>query len=256
MTQLLGLGRARYVALLHDDDFWAEPEFLARRTAFLDAHPECGLVFARSIIVDEQGNPLTSRRPAVPPGVHPPERFVPLMLRRNVVPISTVLVRRAAYDAVGARFDERFPHIYDYEMWLRIATRFPVGRLDVIDACWRRHGTQSSFDGRTRGEEMLAFVAHAEELVSRELPELAVPERRRRYVRARRMVTAALDAVQHTEPRVALAYVAAAVRTWPPLAVNPRVAAALAGIACGRRGGDAVRMVRQQARRRGLRLPF
>ena len=31
--------------MLHDDDRW-DPEFLARRLAFLEEEPECGFVFA------------------------------------------------------------------------------------------------------------------------------------------------------------------------------------------------------------------
>ena len=255
MTRLIGGGSAPYVGLLHDDDRW-EPGFLARRVEFLETYPECGLVFSRSVIIDERGRPIHSHRPLVPAGVLPPERFAGAMLRRNVVPISTVLVRRSAYDAVGPRFDERFPHIYDYEMWLRIGARFPVARLDVCDAQWRRHGSQSSFDGRTRGEEMLAFLTHAERLIATELPALELAGRRRRYVRARRMVSASLDAAQQEQPRAALARLGEAVRTWPPMAVNPRVATALVGIACGTRGAHVVRTIRQKARWRGLRLPF
>src|SRR3954469_19863453 len=188
------------------------------------------------MFIDEHANRIGSPPPAPPPGIPPPERFVPAMLRRNIVPIATVLVRRSAYEAVGPTFDARFPHIYDYEMWLRIGARFQVGRLDGTDAEWRRHGAQSSYDGHERGAELLAFLEHAEQLVARELPELRIPERRRRYVRGRRLLTAGLDAVQRGDRASAAGYVREAVRTWPPLALNPRLALAVASTACGRRG--------------------
>jgi len=255
MTALINSGSAPYVALLHDDDRWA-PGFLGRRVEFLERHRECGLVFGRSLFIDEHGNRIGGRSPALPPGIHLPARFVPAMLRRNIVPVETVLVRRSAYEAVGPTFDGRFPHIYDYEMWLRIGARFPVGRLDVMDAEWRRHGAQSSYDGHERGAELLAFFEHAEQLVARELPALRIPERRRRYVRGRRLLTAGLDAVQRGDRAIAAGYVRDAVRTWPPLALNPRLALALASTACGRRGHHVLRAVRYNARRNGLRLPF
>jgi len=253
MTALVNSGSAPYVALLHDDDRW-EPGFLARRVEFLERHTECGLVFGRSMVIDEHGQRIGGRAPALAPGVHPPYRFVPAMLRRNIVPIASVLVRRAAYEAVGPRFDARFPHIYDYEMWLRIGARFPVGRLDMTDAEWRRHGSQSSYDGRERGEELLAFLEHAEWLVARELPRLHVP--RRRYMRGRRLLSAGLDAAQRGEHAIAVRYARDAVRAWPPLAVNPRLALAAASMAAGRRGHRALRTLRYTARRNGLRLPF
>jgi hypothetical protein len=38
-----------------------------------------------SVFIDERSAPIRSRPAALPPGVHPPERFVRAMLRRNVV---------------------------------------------------------------------------------------------------------------------------------------------------------------------------
>jgi cellulose synthase/poly-beta-1,6-N-acetylglucosamine synthase-like glycosyltransferase len=43
----------------------------------------------------------------------------------NVIQTSTVLVRRAAVEAVGG-FDERREVIEDYDLWLRLAARWPV----------------------------------------------------------------------------------------------------------------------------------
>jgi glycosyltransferase involved in cell wall biosynthesis len=244
MTDLIRTGTAPYVALLHDDDRW-EPGFLARRVEFLERHPECGMVFSGSVIIDEHGRRVDSRPVRVPPGVHPPERFVPRLLRANVVPIATVVVRRAAYEAVGAAFDPRFPHVYDYEMWLRLALRFSVGRLPTNDAHWRRHGRQSSFDGRGRGAELLAFLDHAERLVALELPDLTIPARQRRSMRTHRTLSAALDAVERGEARDALGDVARALSTSPAAALNPRLAAALAGIAGGDPGRRALGAVRR-----------
>src|SRR5262245_8119043 len=53
-SNLIRAGSAPYVALLHDDDRW-EPEFLDRRVAFLEAHPECGWVFSDYIVIDGDG---------------------------------------------------------------------------------------------------------------------------------------------------------------------------------------------------------
>ena len=50
-------------------------------------------------------------------------------------------VRRSAYAAVGPIFDERFPS-WDFDMYLRIAIRFPVGHLDVWDSNFRVHTQQ------------------------------------------------------------------------------------------------------------------
>jgi glycosyltransferase involved in cell wall biosynthesis len=255
MTRVIRMGTAPYVGLLHDDDRWG-PRFLERRVAFLDAHPACGFVCSGGTVIDEDGRRLRSVAPPLRESVGVPRSFAPRMLRRNVVPTTTVLVRRRAYEAVGMAYDERFPHIYDYEMWLRLAVRFPVGCLPYEDVDWRNHGAQSSFDGRRRGEEQLQLLNHAEALIARELPDARVPALRRRYVRGRRLLSAGLDAVEDRRSREALGRFAGAVATYPPLAVNPRLLAALLALGGGRRAPAALGSIRMAARRRGVRLPL
>jgi glycosyltransferase involved in cell wall biosynthesis len=255
MSRLIHTGAAPYVALLHDDDRWA-PGFLARRLEFLEDHPACAFAFSGVKVIDEAGRELRQMRPRLRPGVQRPDAFAPRMLRRNLVPNPSVLVRRRAYDAVGMAYDERFPHVYDYEMWLRLAVRFPVGYLTDVDAAWRNHGSQSSFEGRRRGEELLAFLGHAEALIRRDLPHVRISSARRRYVHGRRLLTAALDAVELEQPRAASIYLARALRAYPLLAMNPRLAAALLGLAAGRSGRETLGTTRLHARRRHVRIPF
>src|SRR5215210_4203377 len=126
------------------------------------------------------------------------------MLRRNLVPTPTVLVRRAAHESVGPAFDGRFARIYDYEMWLRIGTRYAVATIPDRGASWRYHDQQSTVRGRRRGEELLAFLDHAEALIERGLPEVRLDGGARRYVRGRRLLSAGLDAVEREQPREAL----------------------------------------------------
>jgi glycosyltransferase involved in cell wall biosynthesis len=249
MTRLIQTGDAPYVGLLHDDDRWA-PTFLERRIAFLDAHPACGFVCSGGKVIDGGGRELGTVPAPLTEPVSEPAVFAPRMLRRNLVPTTTVLVRRRAYEAVGMSYDARFPHIYDYEMWLRLGVYFPVGCLPDEDVDWRNHGAQSSFAGRRRGEEQLQFLTHAEALIARELPEVRIGATGRRYVRGRRLLSAGLDAIETRRLRRGLAYFAAAVRMWPPLLMNPRLAVALLGVAGGRRGRAAVGAMRLDARRR------
>ncbi len=54
-------GVAPYMGLLNDDDRWA-PEFLERRTEFLDRHPRVGLVYSGCVVIDEAGHPLGRAR--------------------------------------------------------------------------------------------------------------------------------------------------------------------------------------------------
>src|SRR4051794_39369985 len=100
LTRLVREGAAPYVALLHDDDLWG-PRFLEHRVAFLDEHPSCGLVCSGSTVIDGDGRTVRVTPPRVSaPAVLQPAELIAAMVRRNMVPTPTVVVRRAAYDAV------------------------------------------------------------------------------------------------------------------------------------------------------------
>ncbi len=112
--------RGRYIALLDDDDIWL-PNKLLQQVGALEAHPEAAAVYS----------PYVGRGPGPRDeqtiGDDPPSGslFRALLLRGNRCgPPIAVLVRRDAFDAAGG-FDEGVPTGEDYDMWLRLAFRFP-----------------------------------------------------------------------------------------------------------------------------------
>src|SRR6185369_3375811 len=58
------------------------------------------------------------------------EALFPRCLERCLVSPSAVIVARELYESLGG-FDESFPVCEDYELWLRIALREPVGLVDA-----------------------------------------------------------------------------------------------------------------------------
>jgi glycosyltransferase involved in cell wall biosynthesis len=202
MTALIQAGEGRYFAFLHDDDRW-DPGFLERRVEFLEAHPECGLVFSGHVDIDGEGA-ITARAPApYPEGVVPREWIVPEMQRRNVVDVMhCVLTRRSALEAAGPHLDDAFPRLFDWELWLRLTMRFPIGCIDAQDAQYRAHDAQmSSHPGRAGDFRQL--LDHAGELAATLAPEHRLGERERRRQRAGLDLSAALDGLQAGEPGVA-----------------------------------------------------
>jgi glycosyltransferase involved in cell wall biosynthesis len=74
----------------------------------------------------------------------------------------TVVVRTAAQHQVGG-FLETLPHAGDTEIWLRLATWGPVGRLGAIQAFRRLHATNMGrgFAGvKGYANQLAAFVTH------------------------------------------------------------------------------------------------
>jgi hypothetical protein len=247
-TFLLQAGSAPYVAILHDDDVW-DPEWLERRVAFLEAHPECGYVFAGNRLIDEQGDEFGRSQPEYPEGVHDPREVVPLLLERKGMPMPpTALVRRSAYEAVGPVFDERFP-AWDYDMVIRLAARFPVGYLDVWDSGFRIHTTQQTY-GERWGERKILLEDVLDEILATSAPELRLPEPARRRRRADAHMSAALDAIETGRRREALRLVAGGLRIRPATVANPRLAAVLLSLPFGRRSRPFLTRVRRVVRRR------
>lgn len=250
-TRLLRAGDAPYVAILHDDDRW-DPGFLERRVAFLERHPECGFVFSGNREIDETSRESARSELVLTEGVHQPAELVPLMLRRNLVGIPTVLVRRSAYEAVGAEFSED-TIAFDYEMWLRLALRFPVGYLAVRDADYRVHGQQVTMTVRRRGEEQIRLFEHLGALLDL-TPGIVADRRPLRRRLAGAHLSAALDALQDPDRRPVRRHLADALRISPAAAVDPRMPTALLGLVLGRRGSRAVDRLRFFVLRKGLRV--
>jgi glycosyltransferase involved in cell wall biosynthesis len=250
-TRLIQHGSSPNVAILHDDDRW-DPEFLQRRVEFFENHPDCGLVFSANREMDERSTETARSRQVLAEGVHPPQEVVPLLVRHNLIGMPTVLVRRSAYEAVGPVFDEQTV-FFDYEMWLRLALRFPVGYLAVWDAAYRVHDQQVTMTSKRRGLQELTLLDHIDGLLAK-APHVQPDRRWLRRRRARAHLSAALDELQEPDRRAASSHLAEAVRTYPPAAIDPKMPAALVGLTLGARGQRALQRLRYLVLRKGLRV--
>jgi glycosyltransferase involved in cell wall biosynthesis len=114
LNRALRLATAPLVARLDADDV-ALPERLARQVAFLDAHPEVGVLGTGSFDTDEPGRVLATYRP--------PESDAAIrraLIRRNPFVHSSIMMRRSVLDAAGG-YDETVAVAQDYELWLRLS---------------------------------------------------------------------------------------------------------------------------------------
>lgn len=114
LNRALALSRAPLVARLDADDV-ARPERLARQVAFLDAHPDVGLLGTAAVEIDAGGRVV---RTVCPPAHDAELRRV--LIRRNPFVHSSIMLRRTALEAAGG-YDERVPVAQDYDLWLRLA---------------------------------------------------------------------------------------------------------------------------------------
>jgi len=110
----------KYIACLDSDDMWL-PTKLEMQVRFLEANPGIGLVGAGVIYVDEQGEYLSG--PHFGPEVIPYEMFC----IRASLPGSGAneMIPRRVFEEIGL-FNEKMRRAQDWEMWLRIAKKYPV----------------------------------------------------------------------------------------------------------------------------------
>jgi glycosyltransferase involved in cell wall biosynthesis len=138
-----GAGRARntglaatsapLVAFLDADDAWL-PDRVAAGVDHLGRHPELALAAAHAFACDEQLHPTA----VVPAARRPAGRMLDQLLVDNIVlNPSSVLIRRAAIETAGG-FSE-IPFGEDWDTWIEIAKRFPIGFVDRPLALVRRH---------------------------------------------------------------------------------------------------------------------
>jgi glycosyltransferase involved in cell wall biosynthesis len=135
-----GIERAQgnYVSFIDADDRW-HPDKLRAQLAALAADPAAAWAYSWTLLTDDDGR-------AIGQPVASPFRgwiYGPLLVTDFVSSGSNVLVRRSALAAVGG-FDPACVPSEDWELWLRLAWRFPVAQVPAAHVFYRQRPTSSS----------------------------------------------------------------------------------------------------------------
>jgi len=121
----LGISKSsgEWIAFLDSDDLWLPGKLHAQMKFFSD-HPETFLCQTDEIWI-RNGRRLNARKYHRKPSGY----CFPLLLERCLVSPSAVVVQRRVFDVAGL-FDESLPACEDYDLWLRIGCRFPIGLVE------------------------------------------------------------------------------------------------------------------------------
>lgn len=114
--------KGEYIAFLDSDDIFVK-EKIEKQIRFLEKHPELKLVQTEEIWY--KGN-----KRIFPKKIHKKAEgwFFDRAIKLCVVSISTVLIDRSIFKEIGV-FDENFWVCEDYEFWLRVGLKYPIGLL-------------------------------------------------------------------------------------------------------------------------------
>jgi GT2 family glycosyltransferase len=143
LRKAIGETTEKYVARLDADDL-AAPMRLAAQLSYLRANPSAVLVASQGVRIDERGGVTNEVNTAVGSDIRK------ALLDRNVVIHSSVLFRRASYDAAGG-YDPRLRQMEDYDLWLRMGAQGEIGVLPARLISYRVHSKQMSRGAKPYG---------------------------------------------------------------------------------------------------------
>ena len=111
--------RGEYLSFLDSDDLWLRDK-LSTQMRFMEFHPECRICYTDEIWIRKgvRVNPMKKHRKYSGMIF---EQCLPLC----IVSPSSVLIARTLLEEIGA-FDESLEACEDYDLWLRIAARYPI----------------------------------------------------------------------------------------------------------------------------------
>ncbi len=151
-SDLVEMAAGEYVALYHSDDVY-EKTIVEDSVAILNSDKSIGIVGTMANIIDERGDHLAEFR------LHE----VLKMLHKKMYDFDdtmlgtlkngghdiflvtpSVMAKKQVYQEVGAFDTGKYRSAYDYEMWLRIATRYNVAVIDKKLMSYRIHKNQIS----------------------------------------------------------------------------------------------------------------
>ncbi|OGO38380.1 MAG: hypothetical protein A2W35_04000 [Chloroflexi bacterium RBG_16_57_11] len=132
-----GFSRARgeILAWLNSDDTY-QPGAISEAVAFLQAHPQVGMVYGDANLIDESGQVI---------GRFPARQTDYRRLKRGYVhiPQQASFFRTSLWRQVGP-LDTTFFFAMDYDLWVRISRLAPIKYLPRLWANFRLHETGKS----------------------------------------------------------------------------------------------------------------
>lgn len=143
--------KGNYIAFLDADDLWT-PDKLEKQLPLFDGFNKVGVIYTNFQCIDEKGNPLpTPKRP------YYTGKISSRLIIENFVTGMSSIVKRECFDAVGL-FDESLPMGIDYDLWLRISTKYEFEFLDEATYLYRQWPGQMSHNHNIRYECALRIM--------------------------------------------------------------------------------------------------
>lgn len=141
------IAHGEFICSLSGDDVYESDRLERQIACFRDQPPNVAAVFSDASTIDENGAHISDsfiRRFLGDEPVPEGERLFRRLLQGTFIPAPTVMIRRAALEAVGGYDESLF--IDDWDMWLRLSNRFAFHYLPGALVKYRVLPTSMSHD--------------------------------------------------------------------------------------------------------------
>jgi glycosyltransferase involved in cell wall biosynthesis len=140
--------RGRLIHQLHGDDRVRAGFYAAMESAF-DEHSGAGAFFSSSHYIDEHGR-VIGRTGTERNDVGILEGWLDKIYISQRIQTPSIVLRREVYESLGG-FDRRLDVFEDWEMWIRVASAYPVGFIPEPLADYRIRASSSTVTSAVAG---------------------------------------------------------------------------------------------------------
>jgi len=142
----ISLSQGGYIARMDSDDIWCDQKKLQKQLDFLDNNPDYALVGTAMETIDTHGDKLQIIK----------YKETDKEIRNSILFSSqfahpSIIIRKSALESIGNYSEEKkHRNVEDYELWLRIGTRFKFANLGDICLKYRIHPQSVSMQNEFR----------------------------------------------------------------------------------------------------------
>lgn len=137
----IDLVRGEYIAFIDQDDLWL-PDKLTLQLQALKRNPQAALSYTWIDRIDEQDNRLKEATREAESG----DILAKMLLSNFLITCSCPLIRQKALEQVGGYFDVEMPPADDWDLWLRLAQKFPFESVPSVQVLYRVSANSASYD--------------------------------------------------------------------------------------------------------------
>lgn len=172
LNKLIAQSKGKYIRLWSYDDIM-KPPCLAAMVEFYEQHPEIGFCYCARDSIDASGKITPCERDEKTPTVISPEIATQIMLYFGCIAgnISTAMIKKATLDEMQG-FRDQLSQSADFDMWVRVSEKYPIGFIREPLIFLRSHPAQFSRWNKAVVDTMKGNYPIYETLLKRMPPEL------------------------------------------------------------------------------------